>query len=195
MRHSQYRIVIVSACCFFFGLDAGWAGYNVRANVARGALDNIRSIAVGPGVCPPDFDCLWLESKLEEQLQGYPRYDFVSADRVRQAMLDLGIDHLDDSSRLRLAENLKVEAFLVPVIGHSGKESSGAVGVWTGYTFVMTESQVAKGNVELVLLGGADGKVLFKGSGFGESEWRTGKGVVLKILREILIKTFGEPSR
>jgi len=195
MTRQDHRILSIVMCCFAFGLGAAWAGYNVRANVVQGALNTVHSIAVGPGVCPADFDCLWLESKLEEQLQGYPRFDFVPADRVRQAMLELGIDHLDDGARVRLAETLKVDAFLVPVIAHSGKESAGAVGIWTGYTFVMTDSPVAKGSVELVLVGAADGKMLFKGSGFGQSEWRTGKGVVLKIVREILIKTFGGPQR
>src|SRR2546426_7519108 len=183
MRRTGYRIIIVATCCFLLRLGDARAGYNVQANVAPGALDNVRSIAVGPGVCPRDFDCLWLESKLEEQLRGYPRYGIVPADRVRQAMLELGIDHLDDSSRLRLAEKLKVDAFLVPVVGHSGKESSGAVGIWTGYTFVMTDSPVAKGNVELVLLGGADGKVLFR-SEEHTSELQSPCNLVCRLLLE-----------
>jgi len=195
MTRPDLRMLSIVICCLALGLGAAQAGYNVRANVVQGALDTVHSIAVGPGVCPADFDCLWLERKLEEQLQGYSRFAFVPTDRVRQAMLELGIDHLDDGSRVRLAETLRVDAFLVPVIGHSGKESAGAVGIWTGYTFVMADSSVAKGNVELILLGAADGKTLFKGSGFGESEWRTGKGVALKIVREILIKTFGSPQR
>jgi hypothetical protein len=55
-------------------------------------------------------------------------------------------------------------------------------------------SQVAKGNVQLLLIAAKSGKTLMQGTGFGESEWRSKKGVLRKVFQSILAKAFGSST-
>ena len=173
----------------------GFSGYDVQVTASPEIGTTVKSIAVSPATCPKDVNCVWIERKLEEDLVQYRELTVVSATRVREVMLELGIETIGDESRTTLAAELKVDAFLIPVVGHSGSESEGAVGVWTGTTVIMTDSSVAKGSAELHLVRASDGKALMRGSGFGKSEFRSGKGVVRKVFRQILSKTFGPPDR
>ena len=169
----------------------GFAGYDVQVTASPEIRTTVKSVAVSPATCPKDVNCVWIERELEEDLVHYRELTVVSATRVRQVMLELAIETINDESRAALAEELKIDAFLIPVVGHSGSESAGAVGVWTGTTVIMTDSSIAKGSAELHLVRASDGKALMRGSGFGESEFRSGKGVVRKVFRQILSKTFG----
>ena len=53
--------------------------------------------------------------------------------------------------------------------------------------------EYSKASAELRLIRASDGKVLLQGTGFGESDFRAGKGVVRKIFRQILKEAFGAP--
>ena len=62
----------------------------------------------------------------------------------------------------------------------------------------MNESRIViaedEESIRFVLIRALDGKVVMKGTGFGESEWRTGKGVMLKLFHQILLKALGPPA-
>jgi hypothetical protein len=192
MYRKSSRLMIVGcvgACTFL----PTFPGYDVQVTASPEIRSTIMAIAVIPVSCPRDVNCVWIERALLDDLRQYPEFTVVSTSRVREVMLALGVETIDNAARTALADALKVDAFLVPVVGHSGTESQGAVGIWTGTTVIMTDSSVSKGSVELHLLRASDGKALLRGSGFGESEFRSGKGVVRKVFRQILREAFGSP--
>ena len=167
------------------------AGYKIDVTKLPGATDGIETIAISPAVCSADVNCVWVEQKLFEDLAAYRQFRVVSASAVRQAMLELAIEKIDDQARIRLAEKLTADAFLIPIVRHGGKESEGAVGFWPGNMFYMGSDEVSKGSVELVLMKADTGKTIVKGVGFGESEWYGQKGVIAKTFRKILAEAFG----
>lgn len=166
------------------------AGYRIDVTRLPGATANIKTIAVSPAACPVDVDCVWVEQKLLEDLRTYHPFRVLSASAVRQAMLELEIEKIDDEARVKLAEKLGADAFLVPVVRHGGKESQGTVGFWTGNMFFAGSDDVAQGSVELLLIRADTGKAVVKGIGFGESEWHGEKGVIAKTFRKILAQAF-----
>ena len=170
------------------------AGYDVQVNTVPDFLKDITVVAVVPATCPPRVNCISAESDLAQELQKYGKFTVIPAERVRQAMIEAEIKQIDDTTRFTLAEKLHADAFLLPVIAESGTESQGGVGVWTGYTVTIVDSQVAKGNVQLLLIASKSGKTLMQGTGFGESEWRSKKGVLRKVFHSILAKAFGSPT-
>lgn len=170
------------------------AGYDVQVNTVPDFLKDVDTVAVVPMTCPSRVNCISAETDLVQELQKYGKFTVIPAERVRQAMLEAEIKEIDDSTRSTLAERLHADAFLLPVITESGTESQGGVGVWTGYTLTMVDSQVAKGNVQLLLIASKSGKILMQGAGFGESEWRSKKGVLRKVFQSILAKAFGSST-
>lgn len=174
--------------------QAAVAGYNVQTNKLPGALDGVRRLAVAPGSCAGDVDCLWLETKVAEELKALGRYGIIEAQEVRQRMLELGINRFGEGDLKGLAEKLGVEAFVVPIVGHSGTEVSGVSGVVVGGWLYGDTEKIAKGSAELIVVRASDGKAVIRGTGSGKSEIRTGKGVVLKVFKEIIAKAFGEAN-
>ncbi len=98
----------------------------------------------------------------------------------------MGIQAVTDENRAALAERLGADAFLLVVVGHSGSEAEGVgSGVVTGNVVTMSGFAIAKGGVEIAILSAKDGKLLLKGTGFGETDWKTEKGVLSKVLEKL----------
>ena len=129
------------------------------------------------------------------ELRAYGKYQVVVSSRVREALLEMGLEKLDDAGRRDLAATLDVDSFLVPVIVQATNESSGATGFWSGSSFWVTDSPVQVGSVQLALVRASDGRPILKGSGYGQSEWRTRKGVVSRVFHDILAAGLSTSSR
>jgi hypothetical protein len=191
------------------------ASYSVEVNRLP-ELENLQRIAVVPGVCPADFDCLWAERVVIEKLVALRRFRFepsktvtdakrnlglqpydgesssisapviISAETVRQKMFEAGIIGLDEANRRQVAESLGVDGFLQVIVHGSSKETSGSVGVLIGTIVTMVPSDVSKGGVEVRVISADEGKLLLRGEAHGSSEFRSPKGVLGKMIGDIL---------
>ncbi len=183
------RIVLLVP--FILGTLPAFGGYSVDISSVPDFRESIRVVAMAPGTCPDDIDCLWIEERVGNQMSLYKGITVIPAKQVRDVMFALKIEHLDEQNRAILADKLGADSFAVSIIQHAGTKSSGAVGFWTGYSVSMIESEVAKGTVQLLIVKASSGEVLMKGIGHGESSLRTGKGVVFNIFRRIIDKALG----
>jgi len=188
------RVALMSALSCLVLVMPAFAGYNVQVTKLPEFDSRVKSVALSPADCPEGLDCVWIEDRLLEDLKRYASIDVVPPSRVRQVMLELEINQVDETSRPVLAEHLHVDSFLIPLVGHASEESAGSISLWSGYSMTTIDDTVAKGRVELLVVGGTDGKVLLRGTGFGESDLRSQKGVIRKIFRQVLIKAFTKPE-
>ncbi len=169
-----------------------FAGYKVEVNKAPDFPRGVTAVALITPAAPGDFDVEWLESKFREYLSEEHHLTVVPASAVRQAMFDMGIQSITDQNRADIAKKLRVDAFVVPTIQFSGTKTEGTTIFNTAPgVFIASQDEVAQGRVTLLFVDGAAGKFLMQGSGKGESEFRSGKGIAWKVFREILEKAFG----
>lgn len=168
-----------------------FAGYKVEVNKSPDFPRGITAVALITPAAPGDFDVEWLETKFGKYLAEEHHLAVVPAAAVRKAMFDMGIESVTDQNRADLAKKLRVDAFVVPAIQFSGTKTEGPMIFNTAPgVFSMSQDEVNQGRVTLLFVDGATGKILMKGTGKGESEWRSGKGVAWKIFKEILDKAF-----
>ncbi len=210
---------ILGVCLFVIGCFQTLAGYNVEVTTVRDFRKGIKSVAVLPADCVADVDCLWVEAKLTEHLSKYKSLVFVPPSRVKQVMLEKGISKLDETGRRKLATALEVQAFLVPIVGvaksvdgvlsygpafqapHSGgmvltPPDGSPPGVVRDFVDgpplpPASATDATTAYVALLLVAADSGQVLLEGHGVGRSMWRTHKGTVVQIFREVLNKAMG----
>lgn len=170
-----------------------FAGKKVEVNKSQDFPKGMSSVALMTPTCPANFDSEWLEEKFVKYLVSEFHLAVVPASVVRKAMFDMGIQAVTDQNRAELAKRLKVDAFVVPVINDSGSKSDGVMIFNTAPgIFTATQDKVNQGKVTLLIVDGASGKMLMQGTGHGESEFRSGKGVAWKIFKEILDEAFNK---
>lgn len=169
------------------------AGYNVEATTVKDWPGVAGKIAVAPASCPADFDCAWLNETINDYFNDNEHVVFVSSQDVSQAMLDAGVEQLDAEGAKKLAELLGVQSFLLVTVGNAEtKQETGTVATPVyGGGFIITGSRVAQGSVDVRIIS-SDGKTLAKATGFGESSFRKGKGVVGKVFGRLFERLFPE---
>jgi hypothetical protein len=182
------RDLAIITLCALLGYTDLHAGYTIELNSVPNYRQEFSKVAMAPCDCPEDVDCLWLERRLGEQIGLYKGITVVPAQRVREVMFQLGLQQLDEKSRTQVSEKLDVDSFAVAIVQHSGSQASGMVGFWAGSTIGMSQTAIVKGKVEFLIVRATSGEVLVRGIGYGESEWRTDKGVLWNIFRRIIHK-------
>jgi hypothetical protein len=170
-----------------------FAGYDVVVNGASGWRGNVGKMAIAPAVCPPEVDCIWLNETIADEVEGYSdSLSTVDSTIVSQALFEAGADQLTAENSVLLAEELGVQSFLIVVVGHSGDEQVGALGFPIGSgMFAMGAAKRSQASVEVRIVS-ADGKLMAKGYGYGDSGFRKKKGVLGKTFAEILAELFPE---
>jgi hypothetical protein len=156
-------------------------------------LEVVESVALLPASCPAHIDCIWMDDRLAEEFAKHAPFRVISARRVKQALFDLGIAALDESTRAAVLEKLDADALVVPVVIHSGKESEGAVGVVSGPTVVVVPDEKKSGRVSLTILA-PDGHQLLRGEGHVRSgnDLKGERGVILMTFRKLLEEAFAK---
>lgn len=158
------------------------------------ALDKV---AIVPMVCPPGFDCHELEVDLEQELARRIDADVIGSRRVLDVILELGIVDLDDEKVGALIDRLGVDALLIPVIHHSGKDTDP---FWRWLTLpvggrvMIFPTSVKHAQAELVLVGAEPLGTLLRGAGKGAGRRASRARIVRRIFTEILDQAFGEPA-
>lgn len=181
------RIFIAIKLCLALLLlsQSALAGYNVDVTKVSNWSEVSGKIAIAPAMCPADFDCVWLNETMAEYVtEGYP---FTAGpQQVAQAMLEAGVESLDGEGAQQIAELLGVDSFLLVVVGNSESTVQSAVAfpAFNG-GFVMAPSKRAQGGLEIRVVT-SEGKTLARGSGFGESGWRKGRGVIGKVFGNLV---------
>jgi hypothetical protein len=167
------------------------AGFSVEVNKVSDFPAGAKTLAIVPASCPPSVNAIWLDEKVADHLRGVKQFNFISSKVVKQTMFDMGIQQITDDNRAALAKKLGADAFLIVVVGNSSAEPEGVgTGVWSGGVMTMSSFAVAKGEVELLIVSAQDGKTLLSGRGFGETDWRTEKGVLSKALDKLFHEAF-----
>lgn len=166
------------------------AGYNVEATMARDWPAAAGRIAILPSICPPDFDCASLNETIAEYF--YENPDVVTSDAVSQGMIDIGVEYLDEQNRHAVAEALGVGSFLQVVVGNASESNTGAMAYPVGGTGLVGINAIQRkqGSLEVRVVS-ADGRLLAKAAGFGESTFRrSSSGVIGRVFDEIYYRLF-----
>lgn len=162
------------------------AGYNVNVAKVKDWSEASGKIAIAPAICPADFDCVWLNETMADYVgaEGYP---FTAGPmEVSQGMLEAGVETLDGDSARLVADILGVDSFLIVMVGNSETRANSAVAVPVyGGGFIVAPNNRAQGGVEIRVIS-SGGKSLARGSGFGESGFRKGRGVIGKVFDSLI---------
>ena len=215
-----------------------FAAAKVEVTAEPGFLEGIRSIALMPtmdrtadALCsrktgssphrrePGPQACERIDNKVAKYLSEYESLTVVPPDQVRQTMTELSITTIDEhESRLRLAEALSVDGFLVPILGHFNEETreggdvmyynpnipqdAGDAHLGSGWhTGSGADATSLEANAALILVCAESGEVLMHGEGSGKaSDWGGWAGYTLprasgKVLRKIIHDAFGDPQK
>lgn len=182
-----------SAALFLVLFAAIPASGKVTVDVQKSAeLEaTVKTVAMLPATCPSHIDCLWIDDRLAEEFGKRTPFRVVTARQVKQLLFELGVAAVDDSSRATVLERLHADALVVPIVMHSGKESEGTVGVWSGPTMVLVPDEKKTGRVALAIYG-TDGRQLLRGEGYARSgnDLKKERGVILMTFTEILKEAF-----
>lgn len=168
------------------------AGYNVDATMARDWPGVAGRIAILPSICPADFDCASMNETVAEYF--YENSGVVGSEAVSQAMIDIGIEYVDEQNRQALAAELGVMSFLQVVVGNASESTTGAMAYPMGGTGMVGINAIQRkeGSVEVRVVS-AEGKLLAKAVGFGESTFRrSSSSVVGRVFDEIYYRLFPE---
>jgi hypothetical protein len=185
----KIRIMWISALIMAV-MSSAHAGYNVDTHTVPGWPKVAGKIAIVPAVCPANFDCVWLNETITDDLEDHENISFISQEQVSQAMLEAGVEQITDANLSKMAGILGAQSFLFVTVGDSDTKQSGAVAAPIARGgFILVPSRVAQGGLDVRIVS-AEGKVFAKGTGFGESSFRHGKGVVGKIFEKILDALF-----
>lgn len=168
------------------------AGYNVEATLSRDWPGVAGRIAILPAICPPDFDCAALNETVAEYF--YENANVVTPEAVSQGMIDIGVEILDEGSRQALAEELDVGSFLQVVVGNASESTTGAMAYPLGGSGMVGINAIQKkqGSLEVRVVS-AEGKLLAKAAGYGESTFRrSSSSVIGRVFDEIYYRLFPE---
>lgn len=163
--------------------------YSVSVNKVPEFEKSFLKLALLPGSGPTGFDTIWLDDLLLQKLAARS-VPVTPANVVRQAMFELELKELTAEGRARLAEKLDVDAFIVAVVDAAATENSGTVGLFAAGIFTAIPSERNTGSVQLAIVSATSGKVLMQGSGHGQSELRSKRGVIGKTFDRILDQVF-----
>lgn len=96
------------------------------------------------------------------------------------------METLEGEDAQKVADLLGVDSFLLVVVGNaeSHVQSAVALPAFNG-GFIMAPNKRAQGGMEIRVVT-AEGRTLARGSGFGESGWRKGRGVVGKVFGSLV---------
>jgi len=187
------RVLCWSGLTVLLTVGPALPGFDVQVVKATYNLADLELVAILPPACRAEVNCTWIEKALDEDLHVGEHFAFIPASRVRQEMLELNIKQWDDDARVKMAQSLGATSFLLPVITAAGQGGSGGgVGFYSGGIGVSGFGSSSTGGAELVFIRAGDGKQIIRGEGFGESGFRSQKGVVRKIFRRILAQAFPE---
>lgn len=163
--------------------------YSIHVNKASDFAVSFRKLAILPAVAPPGMDTIWVETVVLEKLLN-KKLQVLPSSIVKQVMFDLEIKDLTAENRRQLAAKLGVDAFVVAAVDAAETENAGTVGVFIGTVFTAVPSERNSGSVQLAIIAADTGKVLMEGSGHGQSELRSKKGVIGKTFAEIVDRAF-----
>lgn len=210
---------LVTAACLSPG---SFAGSEVRVTMEPDFLDGVRTIAVlptvdntGEEVCSGFWGnskesrtrsaCHKIDRKLAKALSQGDTPTIVSASTVREAMLANQITAIEErESRLRLAEIVGAQAFLIPLVQESGMEIGSGPGIPVpdphnhgnaGAIRWVSTGQPATAHVELLLVSAESGERLMRGTGRGEALVSTERSAAGKALAMIVRDAFGGPGQ
>ncbi len=182
----------IAAAVLLLAASPAAVAYKVEAITAKDWPSVAGKIAIAPSVCPPDFDCAWLNEVVAEYFAEHePPVLSVDSQTVSQALLESGTDQLTDANRAQIAEALGVQSFFVVVVGNSEVKSTGAIATSIGHSVIMTPTTVGTGSLEVRVVS-PDGKLLAKATGFGESGWRSGRRLIGAVFEDVFYRLFPE---
>ena len=164
-------------------------GYSIHVNKVADFPSSFKRLAMLPAVGPAGVDAIWVEQVVLEKFLK-KKLQVVPAVVVRQVMFDMGIKQLDESNRHALADRLQVDAFIAAAVDSAGTENAGSVGVFIGAIFTAVPTDRNTGSVQLAIVSAETGRVLMEGTGYGQSELRSKKGVIGKTFAEIVDRAF-----
>lgn len=183
-------LVLLSLCAASPGFC-----YTVDATTTAEFWDYADAIAVVPiEPCPGGIDCLDMEEDIHDDLLDDVQ-NVRSAHQVRQALMSINALRLTAENRLAVAQKLKVKAYLVVMIAHTDREETENYNIWVGDKWFLWEDSRNRGSVDVLLITADGGKLIMRGTGHGSSEFRSQKGVLMKIIGEILEKAFESTPR
>lgn len=168
------------------------AGYNVDATMSRDWPAVAGRIAILPSVCPSDFDCASLNETVAEYF--YENSNVIMPEVVSQGMMDTGIEFLDAETRPLLAQELGVGSFLQVIVGNASESTTGAMAypVGGGGLAGINAIQRKQGSLEVRVVS-AEGRLLAKATGYGESTFRrSSSSVIGRVFDEIYYRLFPE---
>jgi len=167
------------------------ATFDAEANKVGDFRDVCKKVVVAPMECPPDLNCLRLETDLVALLRVHAGLQVIGAAAVRKALFDLGLSTDAPDLRERMLDHFEADAIVVAGVPGFEVQSKGATAVWTGTTMIAAPNERKIGATTLAVIG-RDGRKLLEGSAQGSSKnpYRTEQGFVAKMFRLILEKAF-----
>ena len=168
------------------------SGYSIDVNKAPDFPSGAGTIAILPPICPPDVDAIWVAETVAYEVKARYKGTVIEPKQVRQTMFEMGMEKIDDTNSQELAKKMGATSILVVKVSASGTSSTGsAYGTATGTTVSAFSFQLAKGGMEFNLVSIENNKMLMKAVGFGETDWKTSKGVLRTLIEKSLREAFG----
>lgn len=168
------------------------AGYNVEATMSRDWPAAAGRIAILPALCPPDFDCASFNETVDDYF--YENVNVVTSQVVSLGMIDAGIEFLDEDNRQALADELGVGSFMQVIVGNASQSTTGAMAYPVGGTGMVGINAIQRkqGSLEVRVVS-AEGRLLAKASGYGESTFRrSSSSVIGRVFDEVYYRLFPE---
>lgn len=176
----------------------------LAASVQVNHVDNLRSqitrVIILPPACPSNVDCNAFEQAITTQLL-QRKLQIIPAALVRQRLFELETEQLTDQIRRDLAKQFGADAFVIAAVGDVQRQVAGSVGsgnatsagrfVWGMFTAANIER--SSGNVQIAIVRAEDGKVLMRGTGYGESTVRGLNGVLSSLAADMFERGFFIP--
>jgi hypothetical protein len=163
--------------------------YSVHVNKVEHFATSFQKLAMLSAAAPANVDAIWVERVVLEKFLS-KNLQILPASVVRQVMFELEIKELTVENRRLLADKLGVDAFVVAAVDSAGTENAGTVGVFVGTVFTAVPSERNTGSVQLAIIAAESGKTLMEGTGYGQSELRSRKGVIGRTFAEIVNRAF-----
>lgn len=182
---------IATTLLLFVALQT-FAGYEVEVTKATGFPASAGTVAVLPASCPSDVDCVTLNRTIAANMSRV-KLRSLALPVVRQAMIDARIETITEENRQMLADKLGADSFLVVTVGSADTAAAGGTAIPIGGVIVLAPSKLARGTVEIRIVGARDGKLLMRGNGAGSSRARAETGVLAKTIARILERAFPSP--
>lgn len=155
----------------------------------------IKTVAVLPIIYRGGLDPIWLENCILEEMKNVKTFKTLPAQEIKSSMFAQGVETIDKLFMTRYANSQKIDAYISVAILAAGKESEGsAIATSMGGMTFAGSFQMCSAGLDIRFLDPQDGKVLMKGIGFGETDWKDQKGVVSTVIQKFVKKAFEVPG-